>query len=132
MRRVIVSALVLAATAGLLVVPASADPPAPSAVILAFDFSDNSAPASASNGTFNIITDVLPEHTGGVVREIATPPDSANLPNLVCGYQPVQQSQVECAFNFTVSGVWSIRSEYAVDTKSTVSATATTKIRVGN
>ncbi len=46
---------------------------------------------------FNVIADVLPEHTGGVVKIVASPPDSANLPNLVCGYQPVQQSQVECS-----------------------------------
>jgi hypothetical protein len=132
MRRVLLAVLFVAASVGFFIAPSGADPATPANVVLSFDFSDNSAPASASNGSFNIITDVLPEHTGGVVRMVATAPDSSNLPNLVCGYQAVQQSQVECAFNFTTPGVWSIKSQYATDTKSDVSSVSTTRLRVAN
>jgi hypothetical protein len=135
MRRVLLAALFVASSVGLFIIPAGADPITPAnTVVLSFDYSDNSSPASASNDApnFNIIADVLPEHTGGVVKIVASPPDSSNLPNLVCGYQPVQQSQVECSFNFTTNGVWSIKAQYATDTKNVVSAVATTKLRVTN
>lgn len=102
-----------------------------SKIQLSFDFSDNSAPASASNGPFNIIVDVLPEHTGGVVREVAIAPNSANVDNLVCRYQAVTQSQVECAFNFTAAGTWQIRAEFATSKSDPVAATAITNIDVG-
>src|SRR5665213_510715 len=115
MRRVLLAALFVAASVGIFVVPSGADPSTPSSVVLSFDFSDNSAPASLSNGPFSVITNVWPEHTGGVVRMVAVPPDSANLPNLVCVFQPVQQSQVECAFKFTTNGVWLIKTLYASD-----------------
>ncbi len=79
-----------------------------------------------------MIADVLPEHTGGVVRMVAIAPAAANQPNIVCSYQPVQQSQVECGFNFSADGVWQIRAEYSTDTKSTVSSVSVTALRVSN
>ncbi|HVB50822.1 MAG TPA: hypothetical protein VND89_03650 [Acidimicrobiales bacterium] len=132
MRRVLLAMLFVAASVGIFVVPSGADPFMPDKVVLSFDFSDNSAPASLSNGTFNIITDVWPERTGGVVRMVAFPPDSSNVDNLICTYQPVQQSQVECAFNFSTNGVWTIKTMYATDTKSDVSSVSITRLRVTN
>jgi len=124
--------LVVACSIGFVAIPAGADLTIQNSVVLSFDFSDNSVPASASNGTFNVIADVLPEHTGGVVRMVAIAPAAANQPNIVCSYQPVQQSQVECGFNFSADGVWQIRAEYSTDTKSTVSSVSVTALRVSN
>jgi len=132
MRRVLLAVLFVASSVGLFVAPSGADSSTPASVVLSFDFSDNSAPASATNGPFNIITDVLPEHTGGFVRMIAISPDNSSLPNLVCSYAPVQQSQVECAFSFTTNGVWTIRTQYATDMKSDASSTSVTRLRVTN
>lgn len=112
-------------------IPAGADPITPSKVALSFDYSDNASPASASNGTFNIIVDVLPERTPGVVRIVAFSPDGLSSDNLACAYQAVAQGQVECAFNFTSSGVWSIHAQYATSKQDDVSATAKTNLRVG-
>ncbi|MGA2969415.1 MAG: hypothetical protein ABSE75_06380 [Acidimicrobiales bacterium] len=53
------------------------------------------------------------------------PEGSASVP-LVCAYQPVQQSQVQCSFNFTSSGLWSIRADYALSGKTTTTTTTTT------
>jgi hypothetical protein len=128
----------LAGTAGALISPSvSLNPvlsgvPVYSNVILAFDFSDNSAPPSASSGTFNIIADVFPENTGGDIRMVAVAPASAGVPNLVCSFKPVQQAQTECAFNFTAPGVWAIHAQYAVDAKSSVSSESIANLRVGN
>lgn len=124
--------LFVACSIGFVAIPAGADLTIQNSVVLSFDFSDNSVPASASNGTFNVIADVLPEHTGGVVRMVAIAPAAANQPNIVCSYQPVQQSQVECGFNFSADGVWQIRAEYSTDTKSTVSSVSVTALRVSN
>ena len=132
MRRVLLAALFVASSVGIFTLPAVADNPGSGNVVLSFDFSDNSAYAALSNGTFNIITDVLPEHTGGVVRMVAVPPDVSGLSNLICPFQPVQRSQVECAFDFTTNGVWSIRTQYATDAKSEVSSTSRTRLRVAN
>lgn len=112
-------------------VPAGADPATPSKVKLSFDYSDNNSPASASNGTFNIIVDVLPEHTPGVVRIVAYSPDGFSVDSLTCTYQAVVKSRVECAFNFTSSGVWSIHVQYAASAKDDSIATAKTNLRVG-
>ncbi|MHB1208634.1 MAG: hypothetical protein ACYC1I_02875 [Acidimicrobiales bacterium] len=139
MRRLLVSALLVASSVGFFTIPAVADPATnsttttiPSKVTLSFDYSDNSSPASASNGRFNIIVDVLPEQTPGVVKIIAVAPDSSGVDNLACNLQAVQRSQVECAFNFTASGVWSIRALYSVTPKSDVTAFARTNLRVAN
>jgi hypothetical protein len=134
MRRVLLAALFVAASVGILTIPAVADNSGTSDVVLSFDFSDNSAPAALSNnnGNFNIIADVLPEHTGGVVRMVAVAPDNSGQTNLVCSFQPVQQSQVECAFNFTTNGVWTIRAQFAPDAKSDVSSVSITRLRVTN
>jgi hypothetical protein len=132
MRRALLAALFVASSVGILSLPAGADSPAPSNIVLSFDFSDNSAPASASNGPFNVIANVLPEHTGGVVRMVAIAPDNSGNSNLVCPFQPVQQSQVECAFNFTTNGVWSIKAQFAPDNKSDVSSISITRLRVTN
>jgi hypothetical protein len=132
MRRVLLAALFVASSVGIFTLPAVADNSGNGNVVLSFDFSDNSAPASHSNGTFNIITDVLPEHSGGLVRMVAIAPDNSGQTNLVCSFQPVQQSQAECAFNFTINGVWTIRAQFATDQKSDVSSVSITRLRVAN
>lgn len=134
MRRALLALLLTASTVGLVVLPAGAEVVASdiNRIHLSFDFSDNSNPASASSGSFNIIVDVLPEHTPGVVRMVATAPDSANVSNLFCRYQAVSGSQVECSFNFTASGTWQIKAIYAVTKAADVSATAVTNIDVSN
>ncbi len=114
-------------------------------VILAFDFSDNTLPPSSNSGTpaagssatapdgsFNIITDVFPENTGGFVRMVAVAPANSGVSNLVCSFQAVQQAQAECWFNFTAPGVWNIHTQYASDPKLGVSSESITNLRVGN
>jgi hypothetical protein len=114
-------------------VPAGADPPTnPNKVSLSYDFSDNNDPASVSNGVFNIIVNVLPEQTPGVVRMVAVAPASAGVNNLVCRYQAVSESNVECGFNFTASGTWAIHAQYAPIRGLDVAATAVTNISVSN
>ncbi len=131
MRRVLCAAIVVAASYGFLALPAGADTTTPPGTTLSFDYSDNTSPASASNGTFNIIVDVIPEHTSGVVRIIAAAPANSDDSNLVCNFQQISYSQVECAFNFTSSGVWAIHAYYATSTKDPVTATAVASLRVG-
>jgi hypothetical protein len=134
MRRVILVALFAAASVGLFTLPAAADNSGNGNVVLSFDFNDNGAPAALSNnnGTFNVIADVLPEHTGGAVRMVAVAPDNSGVSNLVCPFQPVQQSQVECTFNFTSNGVWTVKAQYAADAKSDVTSVSITRLRVAN
>jgi hypothetical protein len=134
MRRAFSILLLAASTVGWLALPAGAEVNGSngSRVQLSFDFSDNSGPASAANGPFNIIVNVLPEHTPGVVRIVAVPPADAGQANLICRYQAVQDSQVECDFNFTASGTWQIKSQYATSRGPNVSANAATNIDVSN
>jgi hypothetical protein len=132
MRRVLLVALFVASSVGVFTLPAVADNSGNGGVVLSFDFSDNSAPASVTNGPFNVIADVLPEHTDGVVRMVAVAPENSGQTNLVCSFQPVQQSQVECAYNFTTHGVWKIRAQYSPDEKSDVSSVSVTRLRVAN
>lgn len=132
MRRTLLAALFVAGSVGMMSLPAAADSPIPLPIVLSFDFSDNSIPASASNGNFNVITNVLPEHTAGVVRMVAISPDNSGVSNLVCPFQPVQKSQVECSFNFTANGVWTVRAQFAPDTKSDVTSVSITRLRVAN
>ena len=98
MRRVLLASLFAAAsislgfvgTAGAAINPTlSLNPvlsgvPVYSNVILAFDFSDNSSPPSASSGTFNVIADVFPENTGGYIRMVAVSPAGSGVGNMVC------------------------------------------------
>ncbi len=137
MRRLVVVALLALAplglwggTAGAQAAHALADSP----VILAFDFSDNSQPASVSHNGFNITADVLSltGDAGGVVRIVAIAPANSQSSNLVCGFQAVRQGQVECAFNFTATGVWRIRAEWAPTTHDTVAVVSQTVLRVSN
>jgi hypothetical protein len=132
MRRVLFAALFVASSVGIFTIPAVADSPTPSNVVLSFDFSDNSAPASSNNGPFNVIVDVLPEHTAGWVRMVAIAPDNADVSNLVCSFQAVQTSEAECAFNFSATGVWRIRAQFAADAKSGVVSVSVTRLRVTN
>ncbi len=131
MRRVLLVALFLASSVGFGVLPAVADSGS-NLIVLSYDFSDNSQPAAVSNGPFNVIADVFPAHTGGVVRMVAIAPDNSGYSTLVCPFQPVQQSQVECAFNFTVNGVWTLKAQYSTDTHVDVSAVSITRLRVGD
>jgi hypothetical protein len=142
MRRALSVLLLAASIVGWLALPAGAGVSAPAGagvnapdaikIHLSFDFSDNGDPASASSGSFHIIADVLPEHSPGVVRMVAVAPAGSNLSNLICRYQAVQGSQVKCAFNFSVSGTWAIKSQYATSRSANVSATAVTNIDVSN
>lgn len=133
MRRVLLAVLLGATSIGVFALPAVADNPGDNrGVSLSFDFSDNDAPASASNGAFNIIVDVLPEHTGGLVRMIAIAPDGTGDANMVCGFQSVQQSQVECSFNFPDPGVWIVKTQYQPAPKTDVTAGAVIRLRVAN
>jgi hypothetical protein len=137
MRRTLLAASLLAASLGFMALPAGADTPTTSVdppVLLAFDFSDNSQPAAVSNGTFNVITDVLAltGHGGGIVRMVAVSPSDSGQPNLVCAYQPVQQGQVECGFNFTTNGVWQVRAEWTDVKADAVQVVSITDLRVSN
>jgi hypothetical protein len=132
MRRVICAVVFVASTIGFLAVPGGAETLATPKVFLSYDFSDNNASASQSNGVFNIIVDILPEHTTGVVRVVAIPPVDSNQANLVCAYQAIAKEQVECAFNFTTNGIWAIRTVYAPDAKSLIQGWSVTKLRVTN
>jgi hypothetical protein len=116
---------------GATVLPAYADP-IPNRVSMSFDYSDNAAPASASSGTFNVIVDVLPVHNAGLIRMVAVAPSDDNIANVVCSFQSISQNQVECSFNFPVSGVWSIHAQYQVVPKTDVIASVVTNLRVGN
>jgi hypothetical protein len=136
MRKVLVAALFLAVTCGLFALPAGADLVIPTNVVLSFDFSNNSVPATTDGGAldvgFNVIADVLPQNTGGVVRMVAIAPASSSANNIVCSFQPVQQGEVECTFYFPADGVWTVKAQYATDTKSGVSSVSTTTLRVSN
>jgi hypothetical protein len=136
MRRVLVAALVLAVSCGFFVLPAGADLVIPSNVVLSFDFSNNSIPATTDSGAFdigfNVVADVVPQNTGGVVRMVAIAPADSTVNNMVCSFQPVQQGEVECTFYFTADGVWTVKAQYATDTKSGVSSVSTTTLRVSN
>lgn len=132
MRRMIVAALLMLSTVGLLWVPAGANTNPLNKLMLSFDYSDNGAPASASNGPFNIIVDVLPEHTAGLVRMIAIAPGDSSRSNLYCNFQWVTASQVECGFNFTTGGVWTIRALYEAAPRIDITAVAHTNLRVFN
>jgi hypothetical protein len=117
---------------GILVIPATADSSNPNKVVLSFDYSDNTAPASASNGTFNVIVDVLPGAATGLIRMFAVAPADKNDSNLVCRFQVISKSQVECAFNFPDNGVWAIHSQYIVAPQTDVVGVAVTNLRVTN
>lgn len=140
MRRLLWTALFSAASIGVLAIPAGADVATfgnLNPIVLSYDFSNNSAPASVSNGPFTITVDILPEHTPGFVRVTAVAPDGSASTPLVCAYQPVQQSQVQCTFSFTSTGLWSIRADYSITQKPTASTTSTqvfavTVLRVGS
>ena len=123
--------LLVASSIGFLAIPANADP-IPNKVLMSFDYSDNTAPASASSGSFNIIVDVLPGGATGLVRMFAVAPDSTNDSNIVCHFQWINQSQVECAFNFPDPGVWAIHAQYVVVPQTDVVAVAVTNLRVLN
>ena len=131
MRRLLCSALLVASSIGFIAIPATADSSS-SKVLLSFDYSDNSAPASVSNGSFNVIVDVLPGDATGLVRMFAVAPASTNDSNIVCKFQWINQSQVECAFNFPDNGVWSIHAQYVVVPQTDVVAEAVTNLRVLN
>lgn len=131
MRRLLCVALLVASTVGIFAIPASADPVNPT-ILMSFDYSDNTAAASASNGPFNVIVDVLPGDTTGLVRMFAVAPAVTNDANLVCHFQWINQSQAECAFNFPDNGVWSIHAQYVVAPDTDVVAVAVTNLRVLN
>jgi hypothetical protein len=137
MRRALAAAVFLAVSLGFFTLPSGADPVVPSNVVLSFDFSDNSLPASMSTGPnnlnpFNVIADVVPQNTGGVIRMVAIAPADSTVNNLVCGFRPVQQGEVECTFDFTADGVWTVKAQYATDTQSSVSSVSNTSLRVTN
>jgi hypothetical protein len=132
MRRLLCAALLVASTIGIFAIPATADSSNPNKVVLSFDYSDNTAPASASNGAFNVIVDVLPGTNTGLIRMFAVAPADKNDSNLVCRFQWISQSQVECAFNFPDNGVWAIHAQYMVVPQTDVVGVAVTNLRVNN
>ena len=101
-------------------------------ILLSFDYSDNTAPPSVSNGDFNVIVDVLPGNATGLVRMFAVAPVVTNDSNIVCHFQWIDQSQAECAFNFPDPGVWAIHAQYVVVPQTDVVAVAVTNLRVNN
>lgn len=130
-RRLIAACVLVASSLGVFALSSGADPsPSPSLIVLSFDFSDNFLPASSTNGGFNVIADVLPAHSGGVVRMVAIAPPDSTATNLVCGFQSVQQSQVECAFNFSASGVWRVKAQFASARGVQVESVSITSLRV--
>jgi hypothetical protein len=131
MRRLLCAALIVASTIGIFAVPATADP-TDNKTLLSFDYSDNTAPPSASNGSFNVIVDVLPGDSTGLVRMFAVAPVSTGDSNIVCHFQWIDQSQVECAFNFPDPGVWAIHAQYVIAPQTDVIAVAVTNLRVDN
>jgi hypothetical protein len=135
MRRVLWAFVFVAASVGVLALPAGAAVVLPGdigPIALSFDFSDNSAPASVSNGPFTVTVDVLPANTPGVIRVTADAPDGSGNAPVVCDFQSVQQSQIQCNFTFTTSGLWSIRADYAPSKNFPVEVFAVTVLRVGN
>ncbi len=131
MRRLLCAALLVASTIGIFATSASADP-TENKTLLSFDYSDNTAPPSASNGSFNVIVDVLPGDTAGLVRMFAVAPASTGDSNIVCHFQWIDQGQVECAFNFPDPGVWAIHAQYVIAPQTDVIAVAVTNLRVDN
>jgi hypothetical protein len=131
MRRLLCAALIVASSIGIIVIPAAADS-GNGKVLLSFDYSDNSAPPAASVGAFNVIVDVLPGATTGLIRMFAVAPASTNDSNIVCHFQWINQSQAECAFNFPDPGIWAIHSQYVVVPQTDVVAVAVTNLRVLN
>ena len=131
MRRLLCAALLVASSIGIFAVSATADPIL-NKTLLSFDYSDNTAPPSASNGSFNVIVDVLPGDSTGLVRMFAVAPASTGDSNIVCKFQWIDQSQVECAFNFPDPGVWAIHSQYVIAPQTDVIAVAVTNLRVDN
>ncbi|MEO9181775.1 MAG: hypothetical protein ABI298_09020, partial [Acidimicrobiales bacterium] len=92
MRRLICAILLVAGSVGIFAIPVSADPnPVPNTnqIILSFDFSDNTSAASASQGPFNVIVDVLPGGAAGLIRMFAVAPTSTNDSNLVCRFHVI-------------------------------------------
>jgi hypothetical protein len=135
MRRVLWAVLFTAASIGILAIPAGAETVLPTGlnpIVLSYDFSNNNQPAAVSNGPFNVTIDVLPEHTAGVVRVTADAPDGSGNAPVVCDYQLVQQSQVQCSFNFTTNGLWSIKADFAAGPKQPAQVFAVTVLRVGS
>ena len=131
MRRLLCAAVFVVSIIGVTFSPAGADP-IPNRISLSYDYSDNNAAASASNGPFNIIVNVLPERYVGLVRMIAVAPAGSNASNLVCYFQWVDSGQAECSFNFSGNGVWAIHAQYEAAPKTEVIATAVTNLRVSN
>ena len=129
MRRLICAALFVASSVGIFVIPATADPQAADQITLSFGYSDNNAPASASNGPFNVIVNILPEGSVGLIRMVAVSLDTTDN-NLVCKFQIIDQSQVECSFNFPDNGIWAIHAQYQFAPQTDVVTTAVTKLRV--
>jgi hypothetical protein len=132
MRRLLCAALLVASTMGIFAIPATADSSNPNKVVLSFDYSDNTAPASASSGTFNVIVDVLPGDATGLIRMFAVAPADKNDSNLVCRFQWISKSQAECAFNFPDNGVWAIHAQYITAPQTDVVGVAVTNLRVNN
>ena len=130
MRRLLCAVLLVGTLVGATVVPAYADF-APSRYAMSFDYSDNTAPASASNGHFNVIVD-SPSLNVGLIRLVAVAPSDANVANMVCKFQWISQNQVECGFNFPVPGVWAIHAQYQSVPNTDVIAGVVTNLRVGN
>lgn len=131
MRRLLCAAIFVASLVGAAVVPAAADP-IPNRITLSFDYTDNNAPASVSNGAFNVIVNVLPEGASGLIRMVAIAPADSSASNQVCRFQWINQGQAECAFNFPDNGIWAIHAQFEVVPQGDLVASAVTNLRVTN
>jgi hypothetical protein len=131
MRRLLCAAIFVASLVGAAVVPAGADP-IPNRITLSFDYTDNNAPASVSNGAFNVIVNVLPEGASGLIRMVAIAPAGSSASNQVCRFQWINVGQAECAFNFPDNGIWAIHAQFEVVPQSDLVASAVTNLRVTN
>lgn len=124
--------MIMAVIMGPMATAEAASTVAKSKVVLAFDFSDNSVPASVSKGTFHIIVNVLPEHTSGMVRIVASPPASMAVffAPQTCAYKKIVKNQIKCGFRFTTEGVWSVHAQYKAKANGAVASSAVARLRV--
>jgi len=132
MRRLLCGALLIAAILGPVAMTNGANASTNSKIVLSFDFSDNSAAASASKGKFHVIVNVLPEHTNGMVRIVASPPAAMAvfIAPEVCSYKKIVKNQIHCSFHFTTVGVWSLNAQFEHAAKGKVTSNAIARLRV--
>jgi hypothetical protein len=81
-------------------------------VLLSYDLSANSEPASVSGKPFVVSVDVVPSDVKGFVRVAAFAPNHVRGSILGCRLQPIVQGSITCNFTFTMPGKWSLKAQY--------------------